>query len=129
MKVVEILKLDNKIGQFLRFILVGGTATVIHYVIYMLLSKIGILLNIAYTIGYALSFIFNFIASNYFTFKARPNVKGGIKFMGAHTINYLLQIILLNLYLRIGIPHFIAPIGVFIVAIPVNFILVRKALG
>lgn len=128
MDVLEKLKGNSKLAQFLRFVLVGGTATVIHYTIYLALGKIGVLLNIAYTIGYFSSFIFNFYASNYFTFKAKPSARGGIRFMGAHIVNYLLQIVLLNLYLRIGVPQVVAPVGVFAIAIPINFILVRIAL-
>lgn len=127
MRIVEILKGDTKIGQFCRFVLVGGTATVIHYAIYLGLKSLGMQLNIAYTLGYGLSFIFNYIASNYFTFNEKPNAKNGIKFVGAHCCNYLLQMVLLNIYLFLGVPEAIAPIGVFVIAIPVNFVLVRTA--
>lgn len=85
-------------------------------------------INIAYTIGYAISFIFNFIASNYFTFKTNVSVEKGIKFLVAHIFNYLIQIILLNIYVFIGIKQNLAPIFVFPVAIPINFIMVRLAL-
>lgn len=128
MKILETFKLDDKLAQFVRFVLVGGMATVIHYAIYLILNKKGVPINIAYTMGYSLSFIFNFFASNYFTFKAKPTAKGGVGFLGAHLFNYFLQVILLNTYLFVGIPESIAPIGVFIIAIPTNFVLVRLAL-
>lgn len=126
------LKLSNKnsnILEFIRFVIVGGIATVIHYSIYYLFqSFIGIELNLAYTLGYGISFIFNFIASNYFTFKTRVSAKKGVKFAIAHCINYLIQIGLLNIYINVGVPSVIAPIFVFIVAIPLNFIMVRSVL-
>lgn len=127
MNILKIIKQDTKIGQFCRFILVGGIATILHYIIYLGLQTIGIKLNVAYSIGYALSFVFNYIASNYFTFKATPSAKSGVRFIGAHICNYLLQMGLLNIYIYIGIPQSIAPIGVFMIAIPVNFILVKIA--
>lgn len=127
MKIVNIIKGDTKFSQFCRFVLVGGTSTVLSYIIYLGLAAIGINLNVAYTIGYILSFIFNYFATNYFTFNATPTTQSGIKFVGAHICNYLLQMVLLNIYIYIGIPQAIAPIGVFVVAIPVNFILVRIA--
>lgn len=128
MNLIYIMKRDTKIGQFCRFVLVGGLATLLHYGIYLGIDALQIVsLNVAYTIGYGLSFIFNYIASNYFTFNAKPNAQNGIKFIGAHICNYLLQMVLLNIYIYMGIPEAIAPIGVFIVAIPVNFILVRIA--
>lgn len=128
MKLQKIMNADTKFAQFMRFLLVGGTATIIHYAIYLILTQVGITLNIGYTLGYAISFIFNYIASNYFTFKAKPNTKNGIKFIGAHCCNYLIQMLLLNTYISMGIPEKIAPIGVFAIAIPINFILVRLAL-
>ena len=128
MKLLRMMNTNTKFAQFMRFVLVGGVATIIHYSIYLILTQIGLILNIAYTLGYAISFIFNYIASNYFTFKAKPNTKNGIKFIGAHCCNYLIQMLLLNIYISMGIPEKIAPIGVFAIAIPINFILVRLAL-
>lgn len=120
---------NKKILEFIRFVIVGGIATIIHYLIYYLLQLINIKFNLAYTIGYAISFIFNFIASNYFTFKTEVSVNKGIKFTVAHIINYLIQMLLLNIYIKVGIPNSIAPIFVFIIAIPINFIMVRFALN
>lgn len=128
LNIISLIKQNTKMGQLFRFILVGGIATILHYGIYLGLNILGVSLNIAYTLGYGLSFIFNYIASNYFTFNTTPNTKSGVKFIGAHCCNYLLQVVLLNIYIHIGIPQAIAPIGVFAIAIPVNFILVRIAL-
>lgn len=126
---LELLDKNNKIFEFIRFVIVGGTATIIHYSIYYLLQNFfNIELNISYTLGYGISFIFNFMASNYFTFKTKVSAKKGAKFTIAHIINYLIQIILLNIYIIIGISNKLAPIFVFIVAVPVNFIMVRLAL-
>ena len=119
---------DKKILEFIRFVIVGGTATIIHYAIYYILQLTNIKFNLAYTIGYGISFIFNFIASNYFTFKTEVSINRGAKFTVAHIINYLIQMLLLNIYINIGIPNNIAPIFVFMVAIPINFVMVRFAL-
>ena len=126
---LKLLNKNIKILEFIRFVIVGLIATIIHYSIYYLFqSFMGIKLNFAYTLGYGISFIFNFIASNYFTFKTKVSAEKGIKFVIAHCINYLIQIGLLNIYINIGIPSVIAPIFVFIIAIPLNFIMVRLAL-
>ncbi|MEG0371987.1 MAG: GtrA family protein [Clostridium sp.] len=118
---------SNSFKQFIRFVIVGGGATLLHYSIYFF-SGLYINNNLAYTLGYAISFIFNFIVSSYFTFSTTPTKKGGIRFLLAHTFNYFLQIILLNIYIYIGIGRVIAPFLVFAVSIPVNFIFVKKAL-
>lgn len=123
LKIGSLIKSD-KFQEFMRFGIVGVLATIIHYGIYLMLLSI-MNENIAYSIGYAISFIANFFASNYFTFKTKPNVKKGLGFGLSHVINYCLHICLLNLFIIIGIKEKLAPIPVFIIAIPVNFIMVR----
>lgn len=111
-------------GEFIRFGIVGGLSTALHYGIYYLL-QLYINVNIAYTIGYILSFVGNFFLTSYFTFGTAPSWKKLVGMMGAHGVNYLLHIVLLNLFLWIGVAQQWAPIPVFAIAIPVNFILVR----
>ena len=111
-------------GEFIRFGIVGGLSTALHYGIYYLL-QLYINVNIAYTIGYILSFVGNFFLTSYFTFGTAPSWTKLVGMMGAHGVNYLLHIALLNLFLWIGVAQQWAPIPVFAIAIPVNFILVR----
>lgn len=118
---------DNKknvIKEFIRFGIVGVIATGLHYGIYFLLQKY-INVNIAYTLGYGLSFIGNFYLTSYFTFGTAPSWKKLIGMGGAHAINYSLQIVLLNLFLWLKVPQEWAPFPVFALAIPINFMLVR----
>lgn len=112
------------IGELLRFGLVGGFATVLHYGLYYVL-QLYINVNVAYTLGYVLSFIANFYLTAYFTFGSRPSWKKLAGMGGAHAVNYALHLILLNLFLRLGVPQAWAPVPVFAIAIPVNFLLVR----
>jgi putative flippase GtrA len=112
------------IGQFLRFVVVGVIATAIHYGLYYILQK-RINVNIAYTVGYAVSFLCNFYLTSYFTFKVKPSFVRLFGLGGAHAINYGLHIALLNLFLYLGVGKVLAPIPVFAIAIPVNFLLVR----
>lgn len=118
----------NFIKQAFRFALVGIFATIINYTIYILLQKKGVQYNIAYTLGYIISFLFNYIASTYFTFKTNVTPKKGVKFACAHGFNYFLQIILLNIFINLGINKSISPICVYAISIPVNFLIVRVAL-
>lgn len=110
--------------EFIRFGLVGGFCTALHYGIYYLL-QLTIDVNVAYTLGYVLSFIANFYLTSYFTFGTAPSWRKLAGMSGAHAVNYALHILLLNLFLRVGIPREWAPIPVFAIAIPVNFLLVR----
>lgn len=116
--------MNRGVKEAIRFCLVGGFATALHYGIYWILMNY-INVNVAYSIGYILSFIANFFLTAYFTFKVVPSLKKALGMGGAHVVNFLLHLGLLNLFLFIGIPEKWAPIPVFAIAIPVNFLLVR----
>ena len=120
---------SSRVREVVRFGIVGVMATIIQYGIYYLFNAVvGWGATTSLTIGYIISFVFNFFLSNYFTFKTRPTVKKGIGFMASHGINYLLQIVFLNLYMWIGVPETWAPIPMFVTVVPINFILVRIVL-
>lgn len=112
------------VSQIMRFGVTGVIATAAHYGIYALL-KWYIPVNAAYTIGYALSFVLNYFMSARYTFRKKTSVGNGMKFACAHAINYMLQIALLNLFLSLGVSDTMAPIPVYGIAIPVNFLMVR----
>ena len=118
------MKQGRLYGEIIRFGIVGVGATVLHYGIYYLLRQ-SINVNIAHTIGYILSFIANFYATAYFTFASVPSWKKLFGMGAAHGVNYLLHIVLLNIFLYIGIAKEWAPLPVFVIVIPVNFVLVR----
>lgn len=118
------MKQPKQLPEFIRFVMVGIFATALHYGLYFVLQR-AINVNIAYTLGYALSFIANFYLTAYFTFGRKPSWRKAFGFGGAHLLNYLLHIGLLNTFLWTGIPKLLAPVPVFAIAIPVNFLLVR----
>ena len=110
--------------EFVRFGIVGVVATALHYIIYWLLMHC-INVNVAYTIGYLLSWCCNLYLTAHFTFRTTANVKRGVGFAISHLVNYLLHMALLNLFLWLGISKAWAPVPVFCIVIPVNFLLVR----
>lgn len=118
------MKQKAVIGEIIRFGMVGGLATVLHYALYYLLQTV-VNVNVAYTAGYVLSFVANFYLTAYFTFHSSPSWKKLMGMGGAHAVNYLLHIVLLNLFIGAGIPKVWVPFPVFAIAIPVNFVLVR----
>lgn len=60
------------LAQFFRFLLVGGTATVVHYtVLWLLHGVLGFDAVWSTAAGFALSAVFNFIASYLFTYRSR----------------------------------------------------------
>lgn len=110
--------------EILRFGMVGAFATAVHYGVYWLLHDM-MNVNLAYTTGYVVSFVFNYLLSARFTFRKKKSVKNGFGFIGAHLFNYVLQVSLLNLFLYLGVDKGLAPVPVYCIAIPTNFIVVR----
>lgn len=118
------MKQLKRLPEFVRFALVGALATLLHYGLYFALQYL-LNANIAYTLGYAAGFLANFYLTARFTFQKAPSWRKAFGFGGAHAVNYLLHLGLLNLFLWVGLPRPVAPVPVFAIAIPVNFLLVR----
>lgn len=111
-------------GELIRFGVVGVIAVGIHYAVYWLLQH-WINVNVAYTIGYFVSFLVNYYLSAHFTFHEKTSAKNGAGFLGAHIFNYMLQIGLFNFFLWMGLHRLVAPFAVLAIAVPTNFIIVR----
>ena len=125
----------QKLGEVIRFGIVGVAATLLQYVIYLGLVYVipsdvsdgqkQLFSSLAMALGYAISFVFNFIASTKFTFKVKANAKRGAGFALSHAVNFLLQMVTLNFFIWLGLSNKLAPIPMFCICVPVNFILVR----
>lgn len=111
-------------GEIVRFGIVGVVATALHYGIY-LLCRLIMPVNIAYSLGWIISLCCNFYLSSRFTFRKSMSVYRAGGFVTSHVVNYLIHIGLFNLFLWLGIGQVYAPLLVFCIAIPINFILVR----
>ena len=105
-KLIQDILQSSKLNEFIRFAIVGVIATIIHYCIYLLLLLIfriiqeeTIYANIAYTIGYLLSFLCNLWLTSHFTFREKLNFKRSGGFALSHIINYLLHIAFLTFFL------------------------------
>lgn len=121
---------NEKTYEFLRFCFVGLIATCVHYGVYLLLIKLieiegKVWVNIAYLIGFGVSWLCNLWMTAKITFKTHVSVKRSIGFAVTHGINYLLHLLFLNIFLSLGITEQIAPIPVYCCVVPINFILVR----
>lgn len=117
-------KRKQQIGEIVRFGIVGGVATLIQYGVYLLMLY-AVSPTLSNTIGYAVSFLFNFVASTRYTFKVKTNARHGAGFALSHLINYGLQIVMLHLFMALGFSEKLAPIPMFCVCVPINFLLVR----
>lgn len=118
-------KINKKsFGEILRFGIVGSLAVAIQYGVYLLcLQPYGH--NLSFALSYVVSFLFNYILSVYFTFNVKSSTKRLLGFIFSHIINFCCQNLFLNLFIYIGISKEWAMIPVFVICVPLNFVLVR----
>lgn len=110
-----------------RFAVVGIAATGLHYAIYRLTMRV-MPVNMAYSLGYAVSFIGNFMLTCRFTFRTRPTRKRLIRFAASHLANYALQVAVLNIALVAGCEKGWALVPVWAISVPVSFVMTRIAI-
>lgn len=110
--------------EILRFGVVGIIATAIHYGIYLLCQMV-MPVNVAYTIGWIVSLGCNFYLSSRYTFRRDMSAYRAGGFVGSHVVNYLMHMGLLNLFLWVGVGQVYAPLLVYGIVIPINYLLVR----
>lgn len=112
------------LGRFMRFGITGTLSSLLHYFVYCLvLSYVGA--TWAYTIGYAVGLICNYVLTTYFTFHSHPSRRNAAGFVASHILNYLLEIILLQFFLLVGLSEWLAPLAVMAIVVPINFLLLR----
>lgn len=118
----------GRLSELIRFVAVGGIATAIQYVAYLLcISSDAMSPQWATVVSYCISLVFNFILSNFFTFKTRPNRKKALGFVMSHMVNMGLQIILVSLFTHL-VGEKWALLPAMAICVPVNYLLVRLSL-
>ena len=143
-------------GEFTRFFVVGVGATLVHLGVYLLLNAIfgvaesaPLALTLTYTVGYVVSFVFNYLVSLKWTFRTEGSVKKGLGFAFSHAVNAGMHLLLLNLFRVLGAgtalvgllqfmcpwliellpvlgrPESLLPFPVYAIVVPINFLMVR----
>lgn len=127
MKSNNILKSKDKKSEAIRFIIVGGLATLLQYGIYVVfVNAVGVSAVVSTLISYAISFVANFFLSSYFTFQSNPNARKGIAFTLSHLINMGMQTGLVAIFKGL-VGGTLALLPALAICVPVNFFLVRYA--
>ncbi|MCQ2345556.1 MAG: GtrA family protein [Paludibacteraceae bacterium] len=96
-------KLNEPVRSMTRFTIVGLSGTAIQYGWYYLFlylfhrfsPDMTGLVNVAFTIGYVLEMISNYLLQSYYVFETRPQWKNLGGFVSGRIVNYLLQMLLL----------------------------------
>lgn len=123
MKMSEMTKSPN-IKEILRFGITGVVSTLVTYAVYYLML-FWLNASISFTIGYVVAFIVNYIMTVSFTFKVKASAKNGTGFIVSNIINYGFCMMFLNLFIWSGLSKQVAPIPMYAICIPINYLIVR----
>lgn len=112
------------LGEFMRFGVTGVVSTITNYcVYYLLLWWLGPTLS--FTVAYLVAMLVNYIMTTAFTFRVNANVKNGMGFVVSNVINYGLNVGFLHLFIWLGVPTTWAPVPMYAICVPINFVLVK----
>ncbi len=93
------------------FLVVGGSATALHYVLTLLfVYGAGMDVLAASTIGYALSAIANYLLNARLTFRTEVGYRGALRFTVMALMGWLLNYVLLRALIAIGLAAAIAQV-------------------
>lgn len=115
---------SEKILEVVRFGITGVASTLVTYAVYYL-CLLWLNPTLSFTIGYIVAMIVNYILTTSFTFKVKANKKNAAGFVISNAINYGLCTLFLNFFIWIGVSKKIAPIPMYAICIPLNFLIVR----
>jgi putative flippase GtrA len=84
---------------------VGALGTVLQYGIYFLLldcfqtrwPEQSVLTSLAFTIGFVIELVCNYFLTSFYTFRVSPSLKNAGGFLFGRAINYVIQLMFLNL--------------------------------
>ncbi len=100
--------LPHVVRTAVRFMVLGISGTLVQTWFFMAAlfalndpEKGAALYYVAFTIGYILEMVPNYLLSNWYTFGTRPNWKNASGFAIARIINFPLQLALLPLFIRL----------------------------
>lgn len=114
----------DKIGEIIRFGVTGVVSTLATYLFYFIFLN---WLNptVSFTIAYLIAMVINYLMTTSFTFKVKANKKNAAGFVVSNVINYVLCAFFLNFFIWMGVGERIAPIPMYMICIPINFLIVR----
>lgn len=123
----KLFKSDSRFAEIVRFAIVGGFATVLQYVMYIVfLNYVKVPAVVSTMISYAISFVANYFLSSYFTFHKKPTKTNGLGFTLSHLFNMGLQTGLVAIFKEVVKPS-LALLPALAICFPINFVLVRFA--
>ena len=122
-------RLPLKYRSAARFVLVGALGTGLQYGIYYLLLmvfqrqwlEVGILTSVAFTAGFIIEMVCNYFLTSFYTFRVRPTWKNAGGFLFGRAINYVIQLLFLNLLIWLHFSEELAGIAAIALAGVINY--------
>lgn len=114
----------SKFEEIIRFCITGIISTITNYGTYWILLPY-FNPSVSFLIGYIAAVIVNYLLSTSFTFKVKATQKNGIGFVFSNVFNFTLSELFLNMFIYIGVPNQLAPIPMYAICVPINFLIVR----
>lgn len=77
--------------------------------------------SVAFTIGFAVEMMTNYLLTSFYTFRTRPSVRNAGGFLLGRGVNYLLQLAFLHLLIRATLSEEWAGIAAIVLAGIINY--------
>lgn len=127
-------RLPVKYRSVVRFIFVGAFGTLLQYGIYYAFLKVfrialpdsNTMASVAFSIGFYLEMIVNYFLTNYYTFHTHPSWRNAGGFIFSRAVNYVLQLLFLNVLLWFSLSEEKAGLLAIVIAGVINYFLLRQ---
>ena len=122
-------RLPEKYRSAVRFVCVGAFGTGLQYGIYYgflalfdhWCPDLGIRVTLAFTIGFVIEMISNYLLTSFYTFGTRPSLKNAGGFLLGRGVNYILQLTFLHLLIWLTLSEELAGIIAIMLAGIINY--------
>ena len=122
-------RLPLKYRSAVRFVLVGALGTGLQYGFYYVV--LGIfqtkwaedtwLTSVAFTVGFVIEMVYNYLMTSFYTFRVRPTLKNAGGFLFGRALNYVIQLIFLNVLIWLHMSEEWAGIAAIALAGVINY--------
>lgn len=115
-----------RVREIARFLVAGGSTTVISYAIYLALLYASVTHLIAYPVSFIVGIAWSYVVNSRFVFQRRPTLRG----LGAFPIVYLGQLVLGTVIVHAaitlaGFPPWAGPLLAIVATLPLTYLASR----
>lgn len=126
-------RLSEPYRSMVRFLIVGISGTILQYALYSIFlhllcylwGEVGGVVSAAFTLGFLLEMVLNYVITSYYTFSTKPNWKNAGGFICGRGVNYTLQMGFLWAGMAMGLSNRMAGIVAIVIAGIINYFVTR----